>query len=107
MYLKICVWTDVAESLFAGTPSPASITYSGLPEDETSFGQCGGPELSIANFNYKSEFHYYEEKMFRPNKYFGYNLIEKILKMAYTYITFVQWQNFLVMPHNCSRFSSM
>lgn len=54
MYLKICVWTDVAESLFAGTPSPASITYSGLPEDETSFGQCGGPEFSIANFNYKS-----------------------------------------------------
>lgn len=51
MYLKICVWTDVAESLFAGTPSPASITYSGFPEDDTSLGQWGGPEFSIANFN--------------------------------------------------------
>ena len=69
MYLKICVWTDVAESLFAGTPSPASITYSGLPEDDTSFGQCGGPEFSMANFNYKSEFHFYAKKISRPNQY--------------------------------------
>ena len=40
MYLKMCVWTAVADILFACMPSPDSITYSGFPDDEsTNFGQ--------------------------------------------------------------------
>ena len=52
MYLNIWVWTDVADILFASIPSPASITYSGFPVDKAILGQCGGPDLSTASFNY-------------------------------------------------------
>ena len=52
MYLNIWVWTDVADILFAGIPSPASITYSGFPVDKAILGQCGGPDLLTASFNY-------------------------------------------------------
>ena len=54
MYLNIRVWTEVADILLAGTPSPTSMTYSGLPvADSTNLGQFGGPEISIASFSYK------------------------------------------------------
>ena len=53
MYLNIRVWTEVASILLAGTPSPTSMTYSGLPVvDSTNLGPLGGPEISIASLSY-------------------------------------------------------
>ena len=52
MYLKMCVWTAVADILFACMPSPDSITYSGFPDDEsTNFGQLGGPDSLIKSLS--------------------------------------------------------